>query len=142
MPRPGVVDVALPEGPPLTPEEEEEAGCAHESWDVTSEWYDHLSMKWHKSRRCNDCGEGLDVIFENEPHFPQNQGKGKRPKKPLPKRRPPYAVAYSVGDHAYEIALPGDATVAAVDGVLVITHALGPVAGIVQARPMEGEQTA
>lgn len=61
---------------------------------------------------------------------------------PQPERRPPYAVAYSVGGHNYEIALPGDATVRAVDGALIITHSLGPVAGIVQARPLEGEQSA
>lgn len=128
--------------PPPTSEEEEEAGCNHWSWDVTSEWYDRLSQKWHKSRRCNECSESLDVIFEDDPHFPENEGKGAPPKLPQPERRPPYAVAYSVGGHAYEIALPGDATVRAVDGALIITHSLGPVVGIVQTRPLEGEQSA
>lgn len=56
-----------------------------------------------------------------------------------PQRRPPYAVAYSVQGHLYEVALSGDATVRAVDGALVITHHLGPVAGVVQVRPMNTE---
>jgi hypothetical protein len=58
---------------------------------------------------------------------------------PQPDRRPPYAVAYSVQGHLYEVALSGDATVRAVDGALVITHDLAPVAGIVQTRPMPQE---
>jgi hypothetical protein len=61
---------------------------------------------------------------------------------PQPERRLPLAIAYSIQGHLYEIALPGDATIRAVDGALIITHSLGPVAGIVQARPMEGEQSA
>lgn len=58
---------------------------------------------------------------------------------PLPRvpRRPPYAVAYAIQDgHVYEIALPGDATVIAEDGVLKISHP-GAVLALVQARPME-----
>ena len=58
---------------------------------------------------------------------------------PQPVRRPPNAVAYSVQGHLYEVALSGDATVRAVDGALVIQHHLGPVAGIVQVRPMFNE---
>jgi hypothetical protein len=50
-------------------------------------------------------------------------------------------VAYSVAGHLYEIALPGDATVHATDGGLIITHALGPVAGVVRVHPIEGEQS-
>ncbi|MFF5471063.1 hypothetical protein [Streptomyces achromogenes] len=57
---------------------------------------------------------------------------------PQPERRPPLTVAYSVQGHLYEVALSGDATVRAVDGALVITHALGPVAGIVQTAPLPG----
>lgn len=60
---------------------------------------------------------------------------------PQPLRRPPYAVAYSVAGHLYEIALPGDATVQATDGGLIITHTLGPVAGVVRVHPIEGEQS-
>ncbi|MFC5799100.1 hypothetical protein [Streptomyces formicae] len=116
--------------------------CVHESWNVTSEWYDPLSMKWHKSRRCNDCGESLDVIFEDGPHFPENEGKGapSEPEPPQPERRPPYAVAYSVGGHLYELALPGDAAVQTVDGALVITHVLGPVNGVVQVQPIASKE--
>ncbi|MEW1547513.1 hypothetical protein [Streptomyces tsukubensis] len=58
---------------------------------------------------------------------------------PQPERRPPTAVAYSVLGHLYEVALPGDATVEAVDGALVIRHGLGPVAGICAVNPMRLE---
>lgn len=60
---------------------------------------------------------------------------------PQPDRRPPYLVAYSVQGHLYEVALPGDATVAALDGRLVITHHLGPVAGICQIAPITSEES-
>jgi hypothetical protein len=60
---------------------------------------------------------------------------------PQPDRRPPYLVAYSVQGHLYEVALPGDATVAALDGRLVITHQLGPVAGICQIAPITSEES-
>lgn len=61
---------------------------------------------------------------------------------PQPDRRPPYAVAYSVQGHLYEVALPGDASVQAVDGALVIQHALGPVAGICQVLPVISKESA
>lgn len=61
------------------------------------------------------------------------------PPPPQPERRPPYAVAYSVQGHLYEVALPGDAAVKAVDGALIIQHHLGPVAGIVQVLPVINE---
>ncbi|MFF3363568.1 hypothetical protein [Streptomyces misionensis] len=64
------------------------------------------------------------------------------PAPPQPERRPPLTVAYSVQGHLYEVALSGDATVRAVDGALVITHHLGPVAGIVQAAPLVSEEQA
>jgi hypothetical protein len=64
------------------------------------------------------------------------------PPPPQPEQRPPYAVAYSVQGHLYEVAVSGDATVRAVDGALVITHHLGPVAGIVQTRPVINEEKA
>lgn len=130
------------EEPPLTPEEEEEAACAHESWNVTSEWYDPLSEKWHRSRRCNDCGESLDVIFEDEPHFPENEDRGvpSEPEPPQPERRPPYAVAYSAGGHLYEVMLPGDATASAVDGRLIIEHPDFQVLGIVRVLPVQQKE--
>jgi hypothetical protein len=55
-----------------------------------------------------------------------------------PPRRPPYAVAYATeGGAQYEIALPGDATIRAEGGALIITHA-SAVQALTQARPMEG----
>ncbi|WP_440581048.1 hypothetical protein [Streptomyces sp. PT19] len=48
---------------------DEEAPCAHESWDVTSEYADREARVWVKSRRCNDCGEPLPEVREAEPHF-------------------------------------------------------------------------
>ena len=62
------------------------------------------------------------------------------PAPPQPERRPPYAVAYAVQGHLYEVALPGDATVEAVDGALVIRHSLGQVAGIVAVNPMSTKE--
>jgi hypothetical protein len=54
-------------------------------------------------------------------------------------RRPPYAVAYAtVGGAQYEIALPGDASVRAVDGALIITHD-SAVLALSHVRPMEGQ---
>jgi hypothetical protein len=55
----------------------------------------------------------------------------------LPPRRPPYAVAYATeGGAQYEIALPGDATIRAEGGALIITHA-SAVLALTMARPME-----
>lgn len=56
-------------------------------------------------------------------------------------RRPPYAVAYAVeGGTEYEVALPGDATVRAVDGALLVTHSR-PVLALTIVRPMGAEET-
>jgi hypothetical protein len=57
---------------------------------------------------------------------------------PQPERRPPYLVGYAVAGHLYEVALPGDATVQAVDGALIIKHRLGFVAGIAHVAPLPG----
>lgn len=100
------------EEPPVTPEEEEEA-C--ETGDM---------------RTCTTACPVHGVPEEADPPPPQ------------PARRPPYAVTYSVSGHLYEVALPGDATVKAVDGALVIQHHLGPVAGIVQVLPVINEGSA
>jgi hypothetical protein len=55
-----------------------------------------------------------------------------------PPRRPPYAVAYATEDGTqYEVALPGDATIRAHEGALIITHA-SAVQALTMARPMEG----
>lgn len=81
------------------------------------------------------CHGGFDVCCSApEKHTPADA-----PRLDQPLRRPPYAVAYSVLGHLYEVALPGDATVEAVDGALVIRHGLGPVAGICAVNPMSME---
>lgn len=75
---------------------------------------------------CPDC----KAKWETEGEDPESEAE--------PPRRPPYAVAYAIeGGAQYEIALPGDATVRAVDGALVITHDK-PVLAMGQVRPMEG----
>lgn len=75
---------------------------------------------------CKTCGEPWHKRHECPP--------------PQPERRPPYAVAYSVQGHLFEVALPGDASVRAVDGALVIQHHLGPVLGITQVLPVINEE--
>lgn len=103
-------------GPPLTPEEEERLAANFAA-----------ARAEHDEREGPPCSEveGCDGgCCKAEPPPPQ------------PQRRPPYAVAYAVQGHLYEVALPGDATVEAVDGALVIKHALGMVAGIVGVQPM------
>lgn len=133
--------------PPMTPGEEEQAPpdleacdhqceCGHDHWDHSSSGY---------CKQC-DCGSSTGHYVTDCPEAPESEGPScsevegcdgnccaKAP--PQPDRRPPYAVAYSVQGHLMEVAVSGDAVVKAVDGALVITHALGPVAGIVQVRP-------
>lgn len=112
--------VVLPEEPPLTPEEEEQAP--------------------EDEPRCT-CGETAceselcDCDSEPCPVDHAREAPEEKPP-PQPDRRPPYAVAYSVQGHLYEVAVSGDARVRAVDGALVIRHHLGPVAGIVQVLPV------
>lgn len=62
------------------------------------------------------------------------------PAPPQPLRRPPYAVAYSADGHLYEVMLPGDAIVSAVDGALVIKHAQHQIHGIVAVHPIESKE--
>jgi hypothetical protein len=50
-------------------------------------------------------------------------------------------VNYSVQGHLYQLAVPGDATVTAVDGALVIQHHWGPVSGIVKVLPIISEES-
>jgi NAD-dependent SIR2 family protein deacetylase len=109
-------DAVLGDEPPLTPEEEEEAAP-----EVA---VDDFGQPIRECYACDRVGCSGCVP-------------------PQPERRPPYAVAYSVQGHLFEVALPGDATVRAVDGALVIQHHLGPVAGIVSVLPVinkEGTQ--
>lgn len=128
------------EEPPMTPEEEEEAPedegledciCGHEPPEhegVTHEGPCHgIDGEDSDASRCGCPGYRTKPDFELPPQ---------------PERRPPYAVAYSVQGHLYEVALPGDATVRAVDGTLVISHRLGPVSGIVQVVPMQTREGA
>lgn len=52
----------------------EELPCAHESWDVTSEYSEGQRWKtWVQSRRCNDCREPLEPIRSTVPHFEEHQ---------------------------------------------------------------------
>lgn len=62
------------------------------------------------------------------------------PPPPQPEGRAPIAIRYSVQGHLYEVALSADAIVTAVDGALIIQHALGPIAGITQVLPVAGEE--
>ena len=58
---------------------------------------------------------------------------------PQPERRPPLTVAYSVvGGHAYEVSIPGDASVTAEDGALIIKHPSAEILAITRVAPMEG----
>ncbi|MGW2513672.1 hypothetical protein ACWC0A_30610 [Streptomyces scopuliridis] len=117
-----------PEEPPLTPEEEEEAGEGH----VCETYYCPNSGEVESA-----CHGGFDVCCSApEEHVPASSVPP-----PQPARRPPYAVTYSVDGHLYEVALPGDAIVSAVDGALVIKHALGFVAGITGVYPIENKET-
>lgn len=123
--------------PPLTPEEEEQAPedealpppegpecekcvCGH----IVPEH--DINGRWCAMEGC-ECS-----LYRTEPDFELP---------PQPDRRPPYAVAYSVQGHLYEVALPGDATVQATDGALIIRHHLGPVAGIVQVLPVINKES-
>lgn len=54
---------------PAAPADEEETPCAHESWDVTSEYRDAKTDEWVQARRCNDCPERLDDLRTTNPHF-------------------------------------------------------------------------
>jgi hypothetical protein len=136
-----------PEEPPLTPEEEEQApedeapAPCHECNSTADSWYDRSICAepcGSSHNRCSDCGaavggcpnEVTQAAVMRDPDAP-----------PQPDRRPPNLIAYSVQGHLYEVALPGDATVRAVDGVLVIQHHLGPVAAICQVRPIVNEES-
>jgi hypothetical protein len=56
-----------------------------------------------------------------------------------PASRPPYAVAYVTGSGArIELALPGEASCAVIDGALVICHP-SQVLGIAEVKPWEGQ---
>jgi hypothetical protein len=134
-----------PAEPPLTPEEEERIAAKFRVADA-----EHLPPpEGPEYTRCLNCGH---IVPEHEPHgglcfVDECECMAYRTKPdfelpPQPDRRPPYAVSYSVQGHLYEVALPGDATVRAVDGALVIQHHLGPVAAICQVLPVINEESA
>lgn len=100
---------------------------------------------------CGVCGEPHDSMDCPGPEAPEtvNPLPGLEDMKPVGwtaewadgvqpmSRRPPYAVAYAIeGGAQYEIALPGDASVRAVDGTLIITHD-SAVLALSHVRPME-----
>lgn len=72
-------------------------------------------------------------LEDGRPYKPTRAGERTMPL--AQQRRPPYAVAYAVGGaEAYEVLVPGDATVMAVDGHLEIRHP-GEVQTILQVKP-------
>lgn len=74
----------------------------------------------HSSFICDECDQTWDMHKAAPP-------------------RPPFLVAYATGSGALnELALPGEASVAVVDGSLVISHASG-VLGIASVKPLELE---
>lgn len=94
---------------------------------------------------CSTCGHdkdvhhGKDMWLCSELGCPCEGFTLAVPKATESPRRPPYAVAYALqGGAQYEIALPGDATVRAEDGALIITHS-SAVLAMTQYRPMEGQ---
>jgi hypothetical protein len=103
-----------PEGPEYTP-----CVCGH----IVPEHEPHGGLCFMDECDC--------VAYRTEPDFELP---------PQPERRAPYVATYSVGGHLYEVAVPGDACLQAVDGALVIRHGLGPVAGLVAFQPMTVEE--
>jgi hypothetical protein len=130
----------------MTPEEEERIAAKFRVADMEEEAPEDDEGL---SGPC-DCGEGAVHYTDAECPFEQRRkaadeltrlGQEMEPPPPQPERRPPYAVAYSVQGHLYEVAVSGDASVKAVDGALVIQHHLGPVAGICQVLPVINEES-
>lgn len=117
----------------------------------------HNNREWAESAtrwKCTDCGfepEPPECALKGACPVPEHCTKGcrfaaqLRGERLMPRteaeapRRPPYAVAYAIqGGAQYEIALPGDASVRAVDGALQITHD-SAVLALSHVRPMEGQ---
>ncbi|MFJ2176390.1 hypothetical protein ACIOHE_26305 [Streptomyces sp. NPDC087851] len=95
---------------------------------------------WTRYYSCPDCkAKWQEQEPEEPPLTPEEEERAPEDVAvpPEPVRRPPYAVAYAVAGTLYEVAVPGDAIVTAVDGALVIKHAVGFVAGITGVYPIE-----
>ena len=100
--------------------------------------------RWVGRRMCQSCGAeeaAPEPEAPEEPawcsHKPGCPHWGPSPEAPPP--RPPYAGAYELEDGtAFEVALPGDATVRLDGGALVITHTGRPIRAMTQNRPLEG----
>ncbi|WP_309318862.1 hypothetical protein [Streptomyces salinarius] len=61
------------DAPVEAPADGGETACAHESWDVTSEYRDGATGEWVQGRRCNDCRERLDDVRSAEPHYDEHR---------------------------------------------------------------------
>jgi hypothetical protein len=76
---------------------------------------------------------------EEEELAAKHEAAQEEPGPPQPERRPPYAVDYSAGGHGFQVLVPGDVTVIAVDGALVLRHEGFPVLGISAITPLKRE---
>lgn len=128
--------LTAPDEPPLTPEEEERIATKFRDADMDEASEDEEQCDCGHSRAEHTAGfepprEGCDWC-----KCPQFTRESKEAAPPQPERRAPYVATYSVGGHLYEVAVPGDACLQAVDGALVIRHGLGPVAGLVGFQPL------
>ena len=131
---PAATDLPPPEGPEYTPC----VSCGH----IEPE---HREASCWQCNECTAyrpvCQHGEELVAECPctplcgccPSLPA-------PPPPQPAPRPPYAIAYSVEGQLYEASLPGDATVVAMDGVLIIEHHGRAVSGITQVLPMRQEK--
>jgi len=91
---------------------------------VTVETVELPEPEWHECDNCNGYDPST-CMFNRRPV-------------PQPERRPPLSVAYSVaGGHAYEVSIPGDASVTALDGALIITHPDAQVLAITHVAPIK-----
>lgn len=85
---------------------------------------------------CNDA-EGCHRVIPCDPGCAASS-RALRAAMAAPPPRPPYAVAYVTGSGArIELALPGEASCAVIDGALVICHP-SQVLGIAEVKPWEG----
>ncbi|MFC8490701.1 hypothetical protein ACFUJU_07825 [Streptomyces sp. NPDC057235] len=108
--------VPVPAGPPCE-------GCGQSD----GYWFDRSVCEepcGSMHDRCSNCGAVLGYCALEHP--------------PQPERRPPLSVAYSTaGGHLYEVYVPGDASVTAEDGALIIQHPEAQVLAIVRVAPIK-----